>query len=96
VIFLLVPLSGFAAGWLIAFCYLVLRNAPYGLYPDRRFVMLLEFLHRGTMVAAIIACLILQGAFLLMQPPVVAAASLIAAAAGAFVVYCFRRLIARP
>ena len=90
------PLACFAAGWSIAIYCLVLRRTPYGRFRGRRFVTFLEVLYRGALVAASIVVLILQVAMLLTQPPVVAAASLVAAAAGAFVVYCFRRLIAGP
>ena len=90
------PLACFAAGWSVALCCLVLRNAPYGRFPNRRLITFLEILHRGTLVGAIIMALILQLAMLVTQLPRPAAASLVAAAAGAFVVYCFRRLIAGP
>ena len=89
-------LGGFAVGWGVAKFCLVLRHAPYGRFPARPFITLLEFLHRGTSVTAIVMALVLQLAMLVLLPPVAAAASLVAAVAGDFAVWRLRRFIARP
>ena len=93
---LLGSLTGFAVGWSVALCCLVLQNAPYGSFPNRRFVTFLKILYRGNLVAIVIMAVILQLVMVVMQPPVVAAASLVTAAAGAFALSRFRRLIAGP
>ena len=89
-------LGCFAVGWGVATYCLVLRRAPYGRFPHRPFVTLLEFSHQATLVTAIVMVLILQLAMLVLLPPVVAAASLATAGAGAFAVCRLRRFIAGP